>query len=323
MLSSEQEVLCLIDQFFPSSTPHTPFGRGHDCAELVCSSNLALSTDFFWQDTHFRTSYFTPEEVGAKALGRAVSDLAAAGAKPLGFSLGLMLPTGMGKETLRLIFSGMSSMAHDYGIVLSGGDLSKGERLGFCLTVWGESVKENFFLKRKQSHQGDYIFAIGGLGLANAGLMLLEALGRKALDQYPTLCRAHLSMTPLVKDGMILADIAYAYPEARIALMDASDGLLSDLPRLIEGYAANLTFGEEVLEQELQTYSLQYDCNPEAIAIKGGEDYALLGTCSKESFAMIKREIPRAYVVGEVREGSGVYRHGKELRIKGFDHFVV
>ena len=48
-LACEDDVLELVDGFFPSRTPHIPFGRGHDCAELAAfGASLALSTDMFW-----------------------------------------------------------------------------------------------------------------------------------------------------------------------------------------------------------------------------------------------------------------------------------
>ena len=108
-LDSEDACLELIDRHFPTASGHFPHGRGDDCAELAdLPGTLALSSDMFWQDSHFRTQYFIPAEAGAKALASSVSDLAAAGAVPLGFSLGLMLASGIGKKTLAGMLGGMS-----------------------------------------------------------------------------------------------------------------------------------------------------------------------------------------------------------------------
>ena len=89
-IRSEDDFLLLVDRYFPNTHPHLALGRGDDCAELLCPPRMALSTDLFLEDIHFRRSYFTPEDMGHKALAVNISDLAAAGALPLGFSLGLM-----------------------------------------------------------------------------------------------------------------------------------------------------------------------------------------------------------------------------------------
>ena len=67
-------------------------GRGDDCAVLGVSGPLCVSTDLFMEDVHFRRSYFTPEDIGWKALAVNLSDLAADGARPMGFTVGLSLP---------------------------------------------------------------------------------------------------------------------------------------------------------------------------------------------------------------------------------------
>ena len=52
-------------------------GIGDDCAVLGVSGPLCVSTDLFMEDVHFRRSYFTPEDIGWKALAVNLSDLAA------------------------------------------------------------------------------------------------------------------------------------------------------------------------------------------------------------------------------------------------------
>ncbi|MCL1939031.1 MAG: class II aldolase/adducin family protein [Desulfovibrionaceae bacterium] len=325
-LACEDDVLALVNLFFPSRTPHVPFGRGHDCAELVAfGSTLALSTDMFWEDTHFRRSYFTPEEAGAKALITAVSDLAAAGAAPLGFSLGLLLPEGLSRAALSGVLQGMARKAHEYGMTLSGGDLARGDRLGFSVTVWGKPVEDAPFLRRDQPEPGDTLFLIGACGLARVGLWALEQEGRAAMTEWPKACAAHLKPEALLRQGQQLALLAREASRsgspARISLMDVSDGLARDLPRLLGGFGAELAFDPALVPAETARAASSLGFSPEELFFLGGEDYALLGSCPQSLWPRISALIPEARFLGRVCRENVIAHNGKTLNLRGFDHF--
>lgn len=325
---SEDAALAIIDEFFPSKHSHVPFGRGDDCAEIVTSEHLALSTDFFWQDSHFKTSYFLPEEVGGKALTVAVSDLAAAGAVPLGFSLGLMLPVTLGVSQLRGIMKGMACVADSFSLALSGGDLSKGSALGFCITVWGKSVStdKSIFLQRAKAAPGDVIFMVGEAGLALAGRLALEAAGRDAVKIFPEIVKAHLLPKALVAEGQILARLAANGLE--IGLMDLSDGLMRDLPRLLGNYGAELYLSEFKFSPYLERYAADVTnmsglgLTPLEMTLVGGEDYALIGTCQTKDWPTIRKALPDVIFLGHVCPNPGVWSMGRPVELHGFDHFA-
>ena len=325
--ASEAECLSLIDNLFVSRTPHTPQGRGDDCAELILPSNkLVLSTDFFWQHSHFRTSYFTPQEVGAKALTVAISDLAAAGAVPLGFSLGLMVPSWVSTATLTHILEGMAHVAHTYNITLTGGDLSKADTLGFCCTVWGSSANTEHphFFARQNAQPNDIIFLAGNAGLARIGLALLEHEGRSAITKYPHAVAAHLAPTPRFDASTALTTIANNAPQwPHVSLMDLSDGIAQDLPRLLGSYGANLTFAPSLIHPEITSFAQQHGHNPEELFILGGEDFALLGTCPPHLWPALQQHVPNCHALGTVTLCSGLMRNGTLFTCKGFDHFTV
>ncbi|MDR0338911.1 MAG: hypothetical protein LBH65_01385, partial [Desulfovibrio sp.] len=265
---SEDEVLALIDRLFPSRTGHVPDGRGDDCAELalagsgpvkggdLTSPRLALSTDLFLEDVHFSFGYCTPEEVGAKALAAAVSDLAAAGAVPLGFSLGLILPPALALAGLNSLLKGMAAQAASFDMALSGGDLIRGEKLGLSVTVWGRPPDAGTpFLRRGGVRAGHCIFLIGDAGLARVGLWALQREGRQALASWPSACAAHLGAKPLLAQGQAIARLVRYEADAkkngdasaRVSLMDVSDGLARDLPRLLGGLGADLDFDAAII----------------------------------------------------------------------------
>ncbi len=322
-LRSEDDCLALIDRFFPARDGHAALGRGDDCAELRMPGIVALSNDIFLEGAHFRRAYFTPREVGAKALATAISDLAGAGAVPLGLSLGLLLPAGTPKSVLAEVLAGMAEVAGRQAIFLSGGDIARAETLGFCLTVWGKSALEgrDVFLRRGQAQPGDGIFLIGASGLAGVGLRSLEALGRTAVELYPAACAAHLSPQPLTTAGATLAR-QFTAPEHRLGLMDLSDGPVRDLPRLLAGLGADLDPAQEAIHPEIQAYAAADNLPAESLFLLGGEDYALIGTCAPQSFAGLRALLPQTVRLGTVRAEPGLTLRGRPLHLVGFDHLA-
>lgn len=323
MIRSEDHILALLDEYFPRGHPALFLGRGDDCAELVPGAAMAVSTDLFIEDVHFRRSYFLPEEIGHKALAVNLSDLAAAGAAPLGFSMGLVIPPELSEEELRGIFSGMSNLAACYALPLIGGDISRGSRLSFCITVMGSPVAAGAPFLRRDPKPGESLFVISPgaeckLGLARLGLEQLEEKGRPRIRPLSAAAAALLMPEPLLAAGAALARAA-AQHSAHIALMDISDGLARDLLRFVGRYGAMLDFGPEDLHAELGDNALR-------LALSGGDDYLLLGSAAPEVLER-KLSLPPGHslrVIGHVTPEAGVLYRGKPLADLGasaFDHF--
>jgi thiamine-monophosphate kinase len=324
--ASEEDCLALINALFPERSDHFRLERDDDCAALALSSGpLALSTDYFVEDVHFRAAYFTPAEAGGKALSVAVSDLAAAGAVPLGFSLGLLLPEGLSRAALADCLAGMAAKARAYAIVLTGGDLSRGPCLGFCLTVWGAPVVRGAsFPARGRARPGDVLFLIGEAGLARVGLTALEAGGREAISRCPASCAAHLDPPVFLAEGQALARLARRKPV--LSLMDCSDGLARDLPRLLAGLGADLAIGPGLIPEEVREEAGRQGTPPETIFLAGGEEYALIGTCPERLWPSAREAVPAARLLGRVRRDPLFFCNGAPLSLAalaGFDHFAA
>ena len=327
-ITSENDFLRLVDKYFPATSPHQTLARVDDCAELLMPREIAMSSDLFVEDEHFRTSYFTYFEIGHKSLAVNLSDMAAAGAIPLGFNMNLILPKATPRQSVEELLKGMSSLAARYSLPLTGGDLTKGEKLGICITVWGQKAGTRF-LRRGECSPGDYIFLLSDaapmpLGLARAGLTVLEALGRQeAMQRFPAACTAHLTPTPLVELGARLANIS---PGS--ALMDLSDGLARDLPRLLgwsqqsKGWGAELELEEGILSPALLDFCREFELPPLREALLGGEDYLLLGTAKnpEDIEKAAKESGGHAQIIGKVRKSS-LLVNGAPLKLDGFDHF--
>ena len=160
-LVSEDHILARIASHFPNEGPDVLLGRGDDCAVLGVSGPLCVSTDLFMEDVHFRRSYFTPEDIGWKALAVNLSDLAADGARPMGFTVGLSLPPDADMALVDGLCAGMAELAAQASVPLVGGDLSRADKLHLCLTVFGQAEKT---LLRGEAQPGDVIFLIGRTG---------------------------------------------------------------------------------------------------------------------------------------------------------------
>lgn len=329
-LVSENQTLERLARYFPNAHPRLDLCRGDDCAIFKGDRRFCASSDLFLEDAHFRRSYFLPDEIGHKALAVNISDLAACGARPEAFLLNLGLPDDIDEGWLEEFFRGMAALSEKYGMALAGGDLSRSPRLHISITAIGEALDGADFLRRGGSIPGDSIFAVGDLGLARVGLLALEREGREAIEKWPESCAAHLRPEPKTEAGLMLARAGVnARPPA---LMDVSDGLIRDLPRLLglEGelgsrsrdLGAKLEFPRSLIHPEVLAYWREEGEDPVLQTLIGGEDYALLGSCAPDMAGALRAAIPGFLVIGKVSEDGVLSCDGVNLEgLEGFDHF--
>ncbi|MGE4299085.1 MAG: thiamine-phosphate kinase [Desulfovibrionaceae bacterium] len=354
-LLSENAFLACIDRHFARGGRGVLLGRGDDCAVLDQQNPVCVSTDLFLEDVHFRTAYFSAADAGHKALAVNVSDIAAMGAQPTGFTLGLMVRPGLDAAWWDAFFEGMAGLAARWHMPLVGGDVSRAAKAGACITVWGE--RRGALLTRGAARPGDVLFVVSGvalpglrgLGLARTGLMALErtlaaspqaqdahnglsATVSAATEAYPSATLTHLRPNPLVEAGLALAEAADALDLAdRLSLMDVSDGLASDVPRLIgadhgSGLGAALAIEPRGLHPELAAFCAAHGLDPVTHAVQGGEDYALLGAAPASAIdALATRVAPHGALspIGAVTPAPGLLVNGASFHHSGFDHFSI
>lgn len=350
---SEDSLLRMVCRYFPVQHSSLLLGRGDDCCVLKAGNPLCVSADMFLEDVHFRSRYFSPREVGHKALAVNISDVAACGVRPTAFTLCLALPPSVQTEWLEDFFAGMGALAKEHRMVLAGGDLSSADKIHISITVWGETTAGGKYLTRGGAMPGDAVFVIGELGLARAGLQVLEEQGRAALKEWPHACAAHLHPEPQVAAGLTLARITGG--DRPPVLMDVSDGLARDLPRLLGltggagrleledsidlggidlggialgGRAAGAALGAEIvlpeglLHPEVREHARARGLNPVREAWLGGEDYALLGACAPELLPPLHAALPHLHSIGTITDsGCIVCNNAPAPTHAGFDHF--
>ena len=313
-MRSEAHFLELIDSHFPNEHDFLALGRGDDCAVLRGGTDYCVSSDLFLEDEHFRRDYFSAADIGYKALAVNISDIAAMGAKPVAFTMDLMAPADLPDEFWDEFLKSMAALARQNDMVLAGGDLSRCDRLGMSISVFGAPGATGF-LRRGNCAPGDVLFTVGDIGLARAGLMALEAQGVKARETLPSAVMAHLRPKPKVLVGTLLNAAGVK------GLMDLSDGLARDLPRFLgPDLGAELALDPKALNHEVHAWCERSGDDPLEFAMLGGEDYALLGAAAPLE-AGKARSVPGFMEIGTVTKAPGIVLNGTPFEKAGFDHF--
>jgi thiamine-monophosphate kinase len=211
-----------------------------------------------------------PEWLGHKALAVNLSDLAAMGAKPVGFTLALALPNA-NADWLAQFSQGLFRLAQQWQCPLIGGDTTQGP-LTICITALGH-VPFGAAIKRSGANVGDDIWVSGTLGDARLALGVLRSewpLSQSSLEAV--LPRMH-EPQPRIALGMQLRGIASS-------ALDVSDGLLGDLRHILKASQVNAEVMIDQLPTSLtlveQTEDLRRQC-----AANGGDDYELCFTAPK------------------------------------------
>ncbi|MEO0318425.1 MAG: thiamine-phosphate kinase [Pseudomonadota bacterium] len=295
-------------------------GVGDDCAMLDVppGETLAISTDMLVEGRHFFEGT-DPEALGHKALAVNLSDLAAMGAAPLGFSLALALPA-VDPGWLEGFARGLLALADAHGAQLIGGDTTRGP-LNICITVYG-SLPPQSALRRDGAHAGDEIWVSGTLGDARLGLEALQ--GKRLLDRAllrPASARLHRP-EPRVGLGLALRRIAHA-------AIDVSDGLMGDLAHILERSRVGAVVDADALPCG-EALSAQDEALRRAFALNGGDDYELCFTAAPRDASAVQAAAQAAGVrvtrIGTIVDGAGLQiidADGQALDIaaQSFDHF--
>ncbi|HYP12280.1 MAG TPA: thiamine-phosphate kinase [Bryobacteraceae bacterium] len=239
---NELELIAHIQRKAKRARKELIVGIGDDAAVYRVpgsKEDLLFTTDLMVEGVHFLPSQ-KPGYVGAKALGRSLSDIAAMGGDPRFCLVSLALPPGR-KRFIEPFYEGLLEVADRYRTVVAGGDLSQSAVITCDVMVCG-SVAQGSALLRNTARAGDTIWVSG-------------PLGRAASKKYKDLPSPRL-------------DLASKLRGRATACMDVSDGLSIDLHRLClaSGVSAELdevpVFRGATLEN----------------ALAGGEDYELVFT---------------------------------------------
>lgn len=300
-------------------------GVGDDCALLGLTPGwqLAVSTDMLVEGRHFFPDV-APEALGHKALAVNLSDLAAMGARPLGFTLALSLPEA-DDAWLAAFARGLFALADAHACPLVGGDTTRGP-LNICITVLGELLPHEA-LRRDAARPGDDLYLSGRTGEARLALELMRgtdwALRHTGPDALVALRERLERPTPRLELGRALAGVAGA-------ALDVSDGLAGDLAHILAASGVGADLDSAALPVAPGLLGLPPEHRLDCL-LNGGDDYELLFTAPPgqrqavaEAAAASATPVQR---IGRIRAGAGLRVLGDGGRdiawqARGFDHFA-
>ena len=220
-------------------------GPGDDCAVLGTPRAARwqlLKTDVVIEGVHF-TPEDDPRRVGWKALCRALSDIAAMGGVPAHALVTLAVSPEENVARVKALYAGLRRAAAKFGVAIVGGETSRSPGplfLDIALSGW---VERRRCVLRSGGRPGDALYVTGRLGGSRAG---------KHLDFIPRLAEARWLVTHF----------------RPTAMMDLSDGLAADLPRLAVASRCGFTLDEATIPRTRGSTLAQ--------ALGDGEDFELL-----------------------------------------------
>jgi thiamine-monophosphate kinase len=267
-------------------------GIGDDAAVI---DDLVVTVDAQVEDVHFQRDWLSSEDIGYRAIVAAASDVFAMGGTPTAAVCAWTL-NDIEEDAIERIATGQREAADKLGIAIVGGNLSRGPALSLTTTVLGRVQRP---ITRAGAKVGDVIAIHGAVGDAAVGLAALRAGHRsgRAVDVWrrPPIHRV---------------DLGSAH-----AAIDISDGLGQDLGHMAEASEVAIVLDRVTVSDDLLELARSLGLDPEATALAGGEDYALVGAFEEAP--------PGFTVIGHVRKGEGVWieRDGELVSApRGFRH---
>lgn len=269
------------------------------------------SIDAVVDGKHFQRAVWPPHAIGFKAVGAALSDLAAMGASAGEIYVAAGVPRDLDEAAFDDLTRGIAEASAAAGAVVAGGDLVAAEELWLSVTVVGYAESADAVLTRSGAAAGDLVAVTGTLGGSARALEQIEQ-GASTEDAST---KKQFAPEPRIAAGAALAACGAS------AMIDISDGLGRDAGHV--GASSGV-----LLEIELARIPLAGGVTDAAYAAASGEEYELLATIPEDRLAGAERAVTETgvalTVIGRVTEGSGarlVDAAGAEVVVGGFDHF--
>jgi thiamine-monophosphate kinase len=320
----------LIARYFrPLATAPGAFGLEDDAAVITPppGCDLVLTTDGVIAGVHF-FPHDPPGLIARKVLRMNLSDLAAKGAKPVGFLLSVALPSPMDEEWIAAFAKGLGEDAEAYGCPLLGGDTDRTPGpLSVTVAAFG-TVPQGRMVRRATAKVGDVVAVTGTIGDAALGLLrhkdsILDKRWALSVEQSEYLKLCYLLPEP--RNALAEAVLACAS-----AAMDLSDGLVGDLAKLCRasGVAAEIDVARVPVSDAAQVV-LAADPTLIETILTGGDDYEILLTLEPQRLDALRAAAQKADVevteIGRIAAGEGArfLRDGNALTFArpSYSHF--
>ncbi len=287
---------------------------------------LVLTADALIAGIHFLVD--DPADLVARKMLRVnLSDLAAKGARPIGYLMTTALSSEVDEAWIARFCQGLAADQDEFGISLMGGDtVATPGPLSLSLTAIG-TVPIGRAPRRRDARPGDVILVSGSIGDGALGLKVLrhDFLGIEESHRQFLASRYHLPR-PRVDLGRALVESGKVH-----AMMDVSDGLVADLAHIAEASKVAATLHASAVPVSAAAAAiLADDMGWLPLILTGGDDYELLLTAPASDVADlmgIAAELDLSLTaIGEIAAGTDVIvvdRDGDALELprKGYRHF--
>ncbi len=239
-------------------------GPGDDCAVVAmkgAADDWLLTSDPVVEGVHFEADT-DPRLIGRKAVGRVFSDIAAMGGEPVWLLVNVMAPEHCAVDRLKSVYRGARVLCRKYGAQIVGGDVGQGPVLAWHVFGVGRTPR-GAAIRRVGARSGDMIYVTGQLGGSAVG--------------------KHLTFEPRIPEGLWLRE--QGWPNA---MMDVSDGVATDLRRLIGMNKVGAELDLSRIPIAKAAREMSDGRSPLRHALTDGEDFELLFTVSEDRCAVFE-----------------------------------
>lgn len=297
----EFELIEYISKKFGKSNGVT-LGIGDDCSIIKppVGKSQVTTVDSLIEGNHISLKYFSPAEIGRKALRVNLSDIASMGAVgPYYAWIVFTLPQNFSDKVIKGILGGIKSDCKKYGVTVAGGNITSAKNFSIHVTLTGW-IKPGKSLTRNGAKVGDTIFVTGTIGASTLAYRQFKS-GRKPND---FLLKRWANPEPKIETGKFLSAKGIAS-----ACIDISDGIFQDLGHItkLSGVGAHLDWDSLPISPGLRKM------NPTPKMIGYGEDYELLFTVPKKRLKWLEPIRKKITAIGHiVKNGFCVSRRDGE-----------
>jgi len=294
----------LIEDFKSFIRPEGRVGPGDDAA--VIEKDIVITTDIVTFDRHFPVG-MTYEQFGWYAAAVNFSDLAAMGARPIGFTAALALPSTLDSQNAYDIMSGIDQCAEFCGTGIIGGDTKNGPGIvaGTAIGTMDGRVP----MLRSGARPGDVVAVTGPLGGPAAGFAAIE----NDID-CPEARESLFMPIPRVSEGIELASSGIVS-----SCIDLSDGLGTALNTICKasGVGIDVEFSFLQHEKYVDEISQKTGIPLEKLLIGWGGEYELMFTADPDRLKKLYDSEIEFSIIGMVNDSgqADLIREGKRSRI--------
>ena len=213
-------------------------------------------------------------------------------------------------EALDELYSGIKLACEKYKVDFVGGDTtSSTSGMVISVSIFGE-VEKKKITYRSGAKPNDLLVVTGDLGGAYFGLQILQR-EKEIFNENPTIqpdlsgydyaLQRQLKPEPPTKYQKILSELKII----PTSMIDISDGLSSEALHISKSSKVGVCLHEDKIpvDHTVMNMASEFNLNPIAFALSGGEDYELLFTINQKDYEKLKKD-PDFTIVGYVTDMS-------------------